>query len=62
MKTSTLLRYEIRTAIDCAKIYRRRRPAIARAQLAHARALREELHRILVGGGGYSFAATVAAR
>lgn len=62
MKTSNLLRYEIRTAIACAKIYRRRRPAIARAQLAYARDLRDELHRVLVGSGQYSFAATVAAR
>lgn len=61
MKTSDALRYEIRTAISCAKIYRRQRPAIARAQLAHARRLRDELNRLLVGSGGYSFAATIAA-
>lgn len=48
MKTSDALRYEIRTAISCAKIYRRQRPAIARAQLAHARRLRDELNRLLV--------------
>lgn len=61
MKTADALRCEIRTAIYCANTYRRARPAIARAQLAHARRLRDELHRILVGSGAYSFAATIAA-
>lgn len=62
MKTADRLRYEIRTAIECALVYRPRRRGIARAHLAHAHALREQLHALLVASGDYSFAATIAAR
>jgi hypothetical protein len=56
MGTADTLRHSIHTAIDCAKVYRRRRPDLARAHLSHARDLRNRLNSLLVHAQGYETA------
>tara|TARA_B100000749_G_scaffold277459_1_gene266441 strand:- start:1504 stop:1674 length:171 start_codon:yes stop_codon:yes gene_type:complete len=56
MMDATTLREQIRTAIECAKIYRTRRRQLAYFQLQHARRLREQLIDILATSDSYEVA------